>query len=132
MVALRALPPERQVHRSDSHAHAFDTGVERLQGVDIRTCRERGDRFDDSERARFAASIRRWWPPLKDEELTPDFVGVRPKLTGPNEPNADFVIQDSGTHGVPGLVNLFGIESPGLTSSLAIGEDVRQRLEQDP
>jgi len=97
-------------------------------GPDVRWIPEPDYRFDDSERARFASSIRRWWPPLKDEDLTPDFVGVRPKLVGPHEPSADFVIQGSETHGVPGLVNLFGIESPGLTSSLAIAEEVRARL----
>lgn len=84
--------------------------------------------FDDTQRARFAAGIQRWWPALQVEELQPDFVGIRPKLVGPGEHNPDFLIQDAGTHGIDGLVNLFGIESPGLTSALAIGDEVAARL----
>lgn len=84
--------------------------------------------FDDSHRERFAAAIQRWWPALDPEALMPDFVGVRPKLVGPGEHNPDFVIQDASVHGFAGLINLFGIESPGLTSSLAIGEEVTARL----
>ena len=93
-------------------------------GPDVRWIDAPDYRFDDSQRARFAASIRRWWPPVRDEDLMPDFVGVRPKLVDPGEPSGDFVIQGSAVHGVPGLVNLFGIESPGLTSCLAIAEEV--------
>lgn len=85
-------------------------------------------RFDDSRRGRFAAAIRRWWPGLEDADLRPDFVGIRPKLVGAGEHNPDFVIQDASTHGIEGLVNLFGIESPGLTAALAIGEEVAVRL----
>jgi L-2-hydroxyglutarate oxidase LhgO len=84
--------------------------------------------FDDRQRAAFADSIRRWWPALRDDQLEPDFVGVRPKLVGPGQPSGDFVIQDATTHGLTNLINLFGIESPGLTSSLAIGEEVAARL----
>lgn len=85
--------------------------------------------FDDSQKAAFAESIRGWWPELDEDDLHPDFVGVRPKLVGPGEPTPDFVIQDHTTHGLRGLINLFGIESPGLTSSLAIGEEVSARLQ---
>lgn len=85
--------------------------------------------FDDSQRAAFAAAIRQWWPALDDAELMPDFVGIRPKLHGPGQAQADFVIQDARVHGQPGLINLFGIESPGLTSALAIGEEVVRRLQ---
>ena len=80
--------------------------------------------FDDTERVAFADSIRRWWPALRDDQLEPDFVGVRPKLVGPGAPSGDFVIQHAADHGIANLVNLFGIESPGLTASLAIGERV--------
>ena len=59
---------------------------------------------------------------------SPDYAGIRPKLHGPGEAQGDFVIDDEPAHGVPGLVCLFGIESPGLTSSLAIGEEVARRL----
>jgi L-2-hydroxyglutarate oxidase LhgO len=93
-------------------------------GPDVRWIDAPDYRFDDSQRARFASSIRRWWPPLRDEDLMPDFVGVRPKLVDPGEPSGDFVIQGAAVHGVPNLVNLFGIESPGLTSCLAIAEEV--------
>ena len=76
----------------------------------------------------FAASIRRYWPGLPDGRLTPDYSGVRPKLSREGEAARDFAIDGPATHGVPGLVNLFGIESPGLTAALAIGERVRALL----
>ncbi|MEO8935601.1 MAG: NAD(P)/FAD-dependent oxidoreductase [Burkholderiaceae bacterium] len=72
----------------------------------------------------FIAVIRQWWPGLPDDALSPAYSGVRPKLSGPGEPAADFMISSPGDHGVPGLINLFGIDSPGLTSSLAIGEHI--------
>ena len=77
----------------------------------------------------FYASIRRYWPGLPDNSLQPDYAGVRPKLTGPGEPAADFMIDGPAQHGLPRLVQLFGIESPGLTSSLSIAEDVVRHLE---
>jgi L-2-hydroxyglutarate oxidase LhgO len=84
----------------------------------------------DAERARsFYAAIRRYWPALPDDALTPDYCGCRPKLAGPGQPTADFRIDGQAAHGVEGLVNLFGIESPGLTSSLAIGEYVANLIE---
>lgn len=76
----------------------------------------------------FYAAIRRYWPGLSDNAIIPDYSGVRPKLSGPGEPAADFRIDGPAAHGIPGLVNLFGIESPGLTSSLAIAEDVKRLL----
>lgn len=76
----------------------------------------------------FYASIRRYWPGLPDGALVADYAGIRPKLTGPGEKAADFMIDGPGEHGLPGLVHLFGIESPGLTSSLSIAEDVADRL----
>lgn len=72
----------------------------------------------------FYAIIRHYWPGLPDGVILPDYAGVRPKLSGPGEPAADFRIDGPALHGIPGLVNLFGIESPGLTSSLAIAEEV--------
>lgn len=77
----------------------------------------------------FYAAIRRYWPGLRDGALTADYAGCRPKLSGPGEPAADFRIDGPEAHGVAGLVNLFGIESPGLTSSLAIAEAALARLE---
>lgn len=83
---------------------------------------------DPARAAGFYATVRRFWPDLPDGALVPDYAGIRPKLHGPGEPQGDFVIDDAGAHGLDGLICLFGIESPGLTSSLAIGEDVAQRL----
>ncbi len=76
----------------------------------------------------FYAAVRRYWPGLPDGALQPAYAGIRPKISGPGEPAQDFVIQGPKDHGVPGLVNLFGIESPGLTSALAIGEHVANLL----
>jgi len=79
----------------------------------------------DPRRAeRFYAAIRRYWPGLADGALLPGYSGIRPKTAGPGEPASDFLIQGPRAHGVPGLVNLFGIESPGLTASLALAEAV--------
>ncbi|MEO9330090.1 NAD(P)/FAD-dependent oxidoreductase [Gordonia aurantiaca] len=78
-------------------------------------------RVDEGRRTVFEEAIRRYWPGLPDQTLTPAYAGIRPKVGGPGEAAADFVIQGPNEHGSPGLVNLFGIESPGITSSLAIG-----------
>lgn len=85
--------------------------------------------FDEDRAASFYTSVRRYWPGLPDGALAPDYVGVRPKISGPGEPPADFRIDGPERHGLDGLVNLFGIESPGLTSSLAIAEHVASLLE---
>jgi len=84
---------------------------------------------DPARSAAFYAAIRRYWPGLKDATLAPAYSGVRPKLQGPGEPPSDFVLQGPEAHGVAGLVNLFGIESPGLTASLAIAAEVMRRLD---
>lgn len=81
-------------------------------------------RVDPARGAAFAADIRRYWPGLPDGALQPDYAGVRPKLHGPGEPAADFVVQGPREHGIAGLVHLFGIESPGLTASLALADEV--------
>jgi len=81
-------------------------------------------RFDYSLEPAFYEAIRRYYPGLKDGALTPDYTGIRAKITGPGEPPADFVVHGAETHGIPGLVNLFGIESPGLTSSMALADHV--------
>lgn len=81
---------------------------------------------DPTRRDSFIKSIQAYWPNLPQENLTPDYAGVRPK-TSPWGQLQDFQIQEPGTHGVPGLINLFGIESPGLTASLAIADYVAQR-----
>lgn len=77
---------------------------------------------------RFESEVRRYWPALPEGILAPGYVGVRPKISGPGEPAADFCLLGPAEHGAPGLVHLLGIESPGLTSCLAIGKAVAQAL----
>jgi L-2-hydroxyglutarate oxidase LhgO len=84
--------------------------------------------FDDSRRERFERAIRRYYPSLESSRLQPAYTGIRSKIVGTGEPAADFRIDGSSEHGVPGLVNLMGIESPGLTAALAIGKYVREML----
>ncbi len=81
-----------------------------------------------ARRRAFVASVRRWWPGLEPDRLQPAYAGVRPKLAGPDAGFIDFRIDDTDDHGIDGLVHLFGIESPGLTASLAIARYVRERL----
>jgi L-2-hydroxyglutarate oxidase LhgO len=94
----------------------FGPDTEWIDGIDYTLDPSRGDKF--------YAAIRTYWPALKDGALQPGYAGIRPKINGPTEPAADFVVQGADTHGVPGLVNLYGIESPGLTASLAIADHV--------
>jgi len=74
--------------------------------------------------AAFYQAVRAYWPDLPDGALQPGYAGMRPKISGPGQAAADFVLHGPSDHGLPGLVNLFGIESPGLTSSLAIAQAV--------
>ncbi len=76
----------------------------------------------------FYAAIRTYWPGLPDGALQPAYAGIRPKIARPGGSSTDFVIQTEADHGVPGLVNLFGVESPGLTASLAIAEQIADGL----
>ena len=85
--------------------------------------------FDESREAAFYAAIRHYYPALADGALQPGYTGIRPKITAKGEPAADFMIQGPRDHGIPGMVNLYGIESPGLTSSLAIADHVALLLE---
>jgi L-2-hydroxyglutarate oxidase LhgO len=85
-------------------------------------------RFDESRTAAFYEAIRDYYPGLRDGALQPGYTGIRPKIHGPGTVAPDFMIQGPGAHGVPGLVNLYGIESPGLTSSLAIADHVVELL----
>jgi L-2-hydroxyglutarate oxidase LhgO len=87
---------------------------------------------DAGKAAVFANAVRRYLPELRDADLTPDYAGLRPKLQGPGEPPRDFVIEEAAPHGVPGLVNLLGIESPGLTASEAIAERVAALINAPP
>ncbi len=83
---------------------------------------------DAAQAAPFYAEVRRYWPGLADGALQPGYAGMRPKISGPGEPAADFRIDGPAVHGAAGWVNLFGIESPGLTASLAIAEAVAALL----
>jgi L-2-hydroxyglutarate oxidase LhgO len=87
---------------------------------------------DPERAAKFYGAVRRYWPGLADGAIQPGYAGIRPKLSGPGEPDADFVVQGPAEHGVPGLVNFFGIESPGLTASLALAQMAAQALESRP
>ncbi|WP_019450208.1 NAD(P)/FAD-dependent oxidoreductase [Cupriavidus sp. BIS7] len=103
----------------------LDLGGQCKFGPDIDWRSEVDYTFDASNAPRFYEGIRRFWPGLRDGTLQPGYTGIRPRLAGPeslHNAGTDFVIQGEQSHGVRGLVNLFGIESPGLTSSLAIGE----------
>lgn len=109
--------------------YTLDLGGQGKFGPDVEWI-EDIDYTVDPERAEgFYSSIRRFWPDLPGGVLQPGYAGIRPKLSGPGEAASDFLIQGSSEHGIAGLVNLYGIESPGLTSSLAIAEEVRQLLE---
>jgi L-2-hydroxyglutarate oxidase LhgO len=94
-----------------------------LEFVDVETYD-----VDPGRAAGFYGYVRHFWPGLPDGALVPDYAGIRPKLHGPGEPQPDFRIDTAQRHGLEGLVALFGIESPGLTSSLAIGETVAKEL----
>jgi L-2-hydroxyglutarate oxidase LhgO len=97
-------------------------------GPDVEWVERISYEVDPRRAERFYAAIRRYWPALPDGALAPGYAGIRPKTAGPGEPAADFEIQGPVRHGVPGLVHLFGIESPGLTSSLSLARRVREAL----
>ncbi|KAJ9129913.1 hypothetical protein P3X46_035213 [Hevea brasiliensis] len=108
----------------------FGPDVEWIHGVDDKSSFL--DKYDYSVSAsraeRFYPEIRKYYPNLRDGSLVPGYAGIRPKITGPGQSHIDFVIQGEDSHQLPGLVNLFGIESPGLTSSLAIAEYIAARF----
>lgn len=105
-----------------------DLGGQGVFGPDLAYVEAEDYSVDPAKADEFAHYIRRFWPGLPDGALTPDYAGIRPKLHGPGEPQPDFQLHGADRHGLPGLMALFGIESPGLTSSLAIGEAVAQAL----
>ena len=103
----------------------LDLGGQAKFGPDVQWVDSADDLTVDARRGEaFYAEVRKYWPALPDGALVPGYAGIRPKIHAPEQPACDFLIQGPGVHGVPGLVNLFGIESPGLTSSLAIAEHV--------
>jgi L-2-hydroxyglutarate oxidase LhgO len=106
----------------------LDLGGQARFGPDVEWVDHIDYTVDPARAEKFYAAIRRYWPGLPDESLQPAYSGMRPKISGPAAPAADFRIDGPKRHGVAGLVNLFGIESPGLTASLAIAEAVAALL----
>ncbi|MCT2398876.1 NAD(P)/FAD-dependent oxidoreductase [Novosphingobium mangrovi (ex Huang et al. 2023)] len=110
----------------------LDLGGQARFGPDIHWVDAIDYTVDPALKPEFLAAARRIWPDAEEERLQPAYAGIRPKLAGPGMATADFMLQDETTHGLPGLVNLFGIESPGLTSSLAIAERVAAMIGTRP
>ena len=101
----------------------FGPDVEWIAGIDYSVDPGRLDAFIDA--------IRRYWPDVDPARLQPGYSGIRPKIAPADAPASDFILQDSAVHGVKGLINLFGIESPGLTASLYLGDQVRAAAGRD-
>lgn len=106
----------------------LDLGGQARFGPDVQWIDQVDYAFPPGREQAFYESIRRYWPGLKDGQLQPGYTGIRAKISAPGEPAADFVVQGPAEHGVPGLVQLYGIESPGLTSSLALADHVARLL----
>ena len=116
------------IHGALGTHYRNDLGGQAVFGPDLEYVPAPDYSVDPSRAEAFAAYIRKFWPGLPDGALAPDYAGIRPKLHGPGEPQPDFRIDGPEKHGMADLVTLFGIESPGLTSSLAIGQEVVSRL----
>ena len=108
----------------------LDLGGQAKFGPDVQWVDSPEDCTVDPQRGdAFYAEVRKYWPQLPDQALIPGYSGIRPKISGPNEEPADFLLLGPAAHGLGGVVHLLGIESPGLTSSLAIGQAVAEELE---
>lgn len=131
---LAGRPPFRRlVYPVASNAHlgvhvTVDLAGQVRFGPDVSWVDSVDYAFDPTREPLFYEAIRKYYPGLKDGQLHPGYTGIRPKISGPADPAADFVIQGPQDHGVAGLVNLYGIESPGLTASLSIAASVRSLL----
>lgn len=126
-------PFRRLVYPVATHAHlgvhvTLDLGGQARFGPDVCWVDGVDYSFDELREPLFYEAIRKYFPDLKDGALQPGYTGIRPKISGPSEPAADFMIQGPSDHGVPRLVNLYGIESPGLTASMAIAREVLETL----
>lgn len=106
----------------------FDTGGQLRAGPDTEYIATPSYLVDPAKRSAFAAAVSRYLPMVTEDDFEPDYAGLRPKLQGPGQPFRDFVIEEGSSHGLPGFVNLLGIESPGLTASEAIAELVSSML----
>ncbi len=116
------------IHGALGTHYRRDLGGQAVFGPDLHYVDTLDYSVDPNMRGAFADYIRKFWPAVPEDHLSPDYAGIRPKLHGPDEPQPDFQLDGQDIHGLPGLMALFGIESPGLTSSLAIGEEVAARL----
>jgi len=119
--------PEANTKGLGIHA-TLDLGGQLKFGPDTQYIETLNYDFKSDLKPKFIKAIQRYFPVINPEKLQPSYTGIRPKLQGPNDEFKDFNIQTSNTHKIPGLVNLFGIESPGLTASLAIGKYVEDVL----
>jgi len=121
-------PFTRLIYPTPHHAGlgvhlTLDLGGQAKFGPDVQWIDQVDYAVDPDRCLGFYEAVRTYWPGMQDGTLSPSYSGIRPKISGPHEPAADFMIAGPATHGIPGLVNLFGIESPGLTSSLAIAKE---------
>jgi L-2-hydroxyglutarate oxidase LhgO len=116
------------IHGALGTHYRRDLGGQAVFGPNLFWVDELDYSVDPSARGAFTDYIRKFWPTVPEAQLSPDYAGIRPKLHGPDDPQPDFQLDGEEVHGLPGLMALFGIESPGLTSSLAIGEEVAIRL----
>jgi L-2-hydroxyglutarate oxidase LhgO len=122
------VPPENTVSLG---IHATrDLGNRVKFGPDSQYVNEIEYSIDEGRKTSFYHSIKKYLPGIKEDALHPDMCGIRPKLQGPGEPSHDFIIQDEKDKGHPGLINLIGIESPGLTSCVAIAPYVSSLVGQ--
>jgi L-2-hydroxyglutarate oxidase LhgO len=126
----RLIYPAPHAHGLGVHL-TIDLGGQARFGPDVEWIDEPRYDVDGARAAGFYAEIRKYWPALPDGSLAPGYAGIRPKIAGPHDPTPDFRIDGPAEHGVPGLVNLLGIESPGLTSSLAIAAETMRRIDGD-
>lgn len=134
--ALQGHPPFRSLvyplpgqHGLGIHA-TIDMGGAVRFGPDVEWVEDIVYDVDPRRGAQFCEAIRAYWPGIAEHLLTPAYAGIRPKINGPSLPAADFVVLDEHQHKIPGLINLFGIESPGLTASLALAEYVAKRVDE--
>lgn len=119
--------PVPEAHGLGIHA-SLDIGGQLKFGPDTQYINDIDYEVSDALKEKFVAAIQRYYPSLDTERLQPAYSGIRPKLEGPEDGFKDFIIQNEKVHGLKGLINLFGIDSPGLTSSLAIADYVSENL----
>jgi L-2-hydroxyglutarate oxidase LhgO len=130
------IPFTRLIYPTPHHAGlgvhlTLDLGGQAKFGPDVEWIDQVNYDVDPRRCDGFYEAVRTYWPGMQDGTLSPGYTGIRPKISGPHAAAADFMIAGPGTHGVPGLVNLFGIESPGLTSSLAIAQETLLHLQSN-